>query len=91
MAPVSSPRVLGGVVHKLPGDLRKALVANPNALAAWQDITPLARNEFICWVEDAKQAMTRQRRIRRTQEKLAEGKRRPCCWPGCNHRERNGR
>ena len=91
MAPVSSARVLGGVVHKLPGDLRKALVANPNALAAWQDITPLARNEFICWVEDAKQAMTRQRRIRRTQEELAEGKRRPCCWPGCNHRERNGR
>ena len=91
MAPVSSPRVLGGVVHKLPGDLRKALVANPNALDAWQDITPLARNEFICWVEDAKQAMTRQRRIRRTQEELAEGKRRPCCWPGCNHRERNGR
>jgi len=88
---VSSARVLGGVVHKLPGDLRKALVANPNALAAWQDITPLARNEFICWVEDAKQAMTRQRRIRRTQEELAEGRRRPCCWPGCNHRERNGR
>ena len=91
MAPVSSPRVLGGVVHKLPADLRKALVADPTALDAWQDITPLARNEFICWVEDAKQPTTRQRRLRRTQEELAEGKRRPCCWPGCNHRERNGR
>jgi uncharacterized protein YdeI (YjbR/CyaY-like superfamily) len=88
---VSSPRVLGGVVHKLPADLRKALVADPTALDAWQDITPLARNEFICWVEDAKQPTTRQRRLRRTQEELAEGKRRPCCWPGCNHRERNGR
>jgi len=91
VAPVSSPRVLGGVVHKLPADLRKALVADPTALDAWQDITPLARNEFICWVEDAKQPTTRQRRLRRTQEELAEGKRRPCCWPGCNHRERNGR
>jgi Bacteriocin-protection, YdeI or OmpD-Associated len=89
--PMSSPRVPGGVVHKLPGDLRQALVANRTALDAWKDITPLARNEFICWVEDAKQEMTRERRIRRTQEELEEGQRRPCCWPGCGHRERTGR
>ena len=88
--PVSSARVPGGVVHKLPGDLRKALIANPAALDAWIDITPLARNEFICWVEDAKQETTRERRIRRTQDELEEGQRRPCCWPGCKHRERTG-
>ena len=87
----STQRVPGGVVHKLPTDLRKALVGNHVALEAWRDITPLARNEFICWVEDAKQAKTRERRIRRTQEELEEGMRRPCCWPGCSHRERNGR
>jgi Bacteriocin-protection, YdeI or OmpD-Associated len=52
---VTSKRVPGGVVHKLPADLREALVASSTALAAWQDITPLARNEFICWVADAKQ------------------------------------
>ena len=84
-------RVPGGVVHKLPEDLRAALLANSDMLASWEDITPLARNEFICWVEDAKQASTRERRIRRTQEELAEGQRRPCCWPGCKHRERNGK
>ena len=88
---VSSQRVPGGVVHKLPMDLREALIANATALAAWKDITPLARNEFICWVEDAKQETTRKRRIRRTQEELEEGQRRPCCWPGCKHRERAGR
>jgi uncharacterized protein YdeI (YjbR/CyaY-like superfamily) len=88
---MSSTRVPGGVVHKLPGDLREALVTNRTALDAWNDITPLARNEFICWVEDAKHDMTRARRIRRTQEELEEGQRRPCCWPGCRHRERNGR
>ncbi len=88
---MGSPRVPGGVVHKLPGDLRKALIGNAMALDAWNDITPLARNEFICWVEDAKQEMTRERRIRRTQEELEEGQRRPCCWPGCKHPERNGR
>jgi len=88
--PVSGPRLPGGVVHKLPGDLRKALIANPTAFVAWKDITPLARNEFICWVEDAKQDMTRERRIRRTQEELEDGQRRPCCWPGCTHRERTG-
>ena len=88
---MSSQRVATGVVHKLPEDLRTALLANAKALAAWTDITPLARNEFICWVEDAKQEATRQRRIRRTQEELEEGQRRPCCWPGCTHRERTGR
>lgn len=90
-APMGSSRVSGGVVHDLPADLRKALLANDTALAAWNDITPLARNEFICWVEDAKQDKTRERRIRRTQEELEEGKRRPCCWPGCKHRERTGK
>jgi uncharacterized protein YdeI (YjbR/CyaY-like superfamily) len=88
---MGSQRVPGGVVHKLPGDLRTALIDNPTALNAWKDITPLARNEFICWVEDAKQLKTRERRIRRTQEELEEGQRRPCCWPGCTHRERTGR
>lgn len=88
---MSSQRVPGGVVHALPADLCESLMANARALAAWKDITPLARNEFICWVEDAKQYRTRKRRIRRTGEELAEGKRRPCCWPGCTHRERTGR
>ncbi len=78
------------MVHDLPRDLHSALVANEVALDAWKDITPLARNEFICWVEDAKKEVTRQRRIRRTQEELEEGLRRPCCWPGCKHRERTG-
>ena len=89
--PMSSARVPGGTVHRLPRDMRGALLANGTALSAWKDITPLARNEFICWVEDAKQEKTRERRIRRTQEELEEGMRRPCCWPGCRHRERNGK
>lgn len=88
---VSGQRLPGGVVHKLPADLREALIANATALDAWKDITPLARNEFICWVEEAKQQSTRERRIRRTGEELEEGMRRPCCWPGCKHRERTGR
>ena len=88
---VASQTVPGGVVHELPVDLRTALLADATALSAWHDITPLARNEFICWVEDAKQQSTRERRIRRTREELEEGKRRPCCWPGCSHRERTGR
>jgi Bacteriocin-protection, YdeI or OmpD-Associated len=88
---MGNPVVCGGVVHKLPRDLRTALLANLTALGDWNDITPLARNEFICWVEDAKQEATRARRIRRTLEELEDGLRRPCCWPGCAHRARTGR
>ena len=88
---VSGEELPGGVVHELPGDLSEALRSSTTALDAWHDITPLARNEFICWVEDAEQQATRERRIRRTREELEEGQRRPCCWPGCKHRERNGK
>ena len=86
VTPVDFDQVLASVPSQ-----SQALVANAAALDAWNDITPLARNEFICWVEDAKQQKTRERRIRRTQEELEDGQRRPCCWPGCKHRERNGR
>ena len=79
-------KIVGGTAHQMPADLQKALLARPKVLAAWEDITPLARNEFICWVENAKQIETRQRRIKRTCEELLEGKRRPCCWVGCIHR-----
>ena len=75
-----------GVAHKMPDDLEKALLADDTVLTLWQDITPLAQNEFICWVENAKQIETRKRRVKRTCEELLEGKRRPCCWIGCVHR-----
>ncbi len=78
--------VSGGTVHRLPKDLSSALLANKRVLKLWEDITPLARNEFICWVENAKGIETRARRIKRTREELLEGKRRPCCWVGCVHR-----
>lgn len=79
-------KVSHGAVHKLPSDLKEALTKKKKVYDAWEDITPLARNEFICWVEDAKKPETRTRRIRRTFEELDEGKRRPCCWAGCQHR-----
>lgn len=84
---MATKEISEGTVHKMPADLRKALLADAKVLALWEDITQLARNEFICWVENAKQIETRQRRIKRTCEELLEGKRRPCCWVGCIHRQ----
>ncbi len=79
--------ISSGTVHTMPADLKKALIADTKVVALWEDITPLARNEFICWVENAKGIDTRERRVRRTCEELLEGKRRPCCWVGCIHRK----
>jgi len=73
-------------VHKVPADLRKVLTSDQAALAAWKDITPLARNEWICWIISAKLPETRSRHIERTRAELKEGMRRPCCWSGCIHR-----
>ena len=78
----------GGVVHDLPDDLQGALKTHPEALATWMDITPLARNEWICWIESPKKPETRIKRLAWGIENLTEGKRRPFCWPGCHHREK---
>ena len=84
---MSDARTLsGGVVHSLPDDLRNEIRAHPMALATGEDITPLARTEWICWVESAKKVETRRKRVAWGRENLSEGKRRPCCWPGCPHR-----
>jgi len=83
---MTNKKILSGTIHNLPDDLRKILAADKEMLAIWEDITPLARNEFICWIESAKKAETRSRRIRRTGEELKRGLRRPCCWVGCPHR-----
>jgi uncharacterized protein YdeI (YjbR/CyaY-like superfamily) len=79
-------RISGGVAHNLPADLRKALVADAQARAAWEDITPLARNEWICWTISVKKDETRRQHVERVCSELKEGMRRPCCWPGCPHR-----
>ena len=78
-----------GPVHELPKDLKQAIAADPDAQAAWDDITPLARNEWICWTITVKREETRQEHVARVPKELIEGKRRPCCWAGCPHRNPN--
>jgi len=78
--------ISSGVVHTVPMDLRRVLTASPKTLAAWENLTPLARNEWICWVLWPKKAETRSKHIQRVRSELLEGKRRPCCWLGCTHR-----
>lgn len=84
-------KLLDGTVHHLPKDFKQAIEGSSKVRALWQDITPLARNEWICWVDEAKQTTTRERRIRVGLDKMNKGERRPCCWTGCPHRERNGK
>lgn len=76
-----------GTVHQAADDVQAAIREDPRVLALWDGLTPLGRNEFLCWIEDARQAATRQRRIRRSCEEILDGKRRPCCWAGCIHRK----
>ncbi len=78
--------ISSGAAHKLPEDLQKALASSPKALVAWEDITPLARNEWICWTISVKTKETRTEHVKRVVVELKEGKRRPCCWAGCIHR-----
>jgi hypothetical protein len=78
--------ISGGAVHELPEDLREALASDAEALVVWEDLTPLARNEWICWTISVKKPETRAQHVDRVRTELKEGMRRPCCWYGCVHR-----
>ena len=79
---------LARVLHKTPADLQKAIISKPAVRDMWKNITPLARNEWICWVTSGKKVETRSIRIEKALSKLQSGMRRPCCWAGCPHRSK---
>lgn len=83
---MNKEQISGGSVHKLPEDFKKAITSNKNVMGLWEDITPLARNEWICWVTSGKKIETRNIRIEKAISKMTGGMRRPCCWSGCPHR-----
>lgn len=83
---MNKKHISSGVVHNVPADVRKLLLAQPSLHEVWEDITPLARNEWLCWIESAIKSETRDRRMKIMSENLIAGKRRPCCWAGCTHR-----
>lgn len=63
-----------------PDDLREALAASPEAKAVWEDTTTIARVDWIHWIESAKQASTRERRVANACDMLSSGKKRVCCF-----------
>jgi hypothetical protein len=83
---MANKKISSGTVHTMPSDLRKALASDPTALAKWNDLTPLARNEWVCWTISVKKSETRKEHVTRVVSELKEGMRRPCCWIGCIHR-----
>jgi uncharacterized protein YdeI (YjbR/CyaY-like superfamily) len=85
---MAQKRIFASTVHAVPADLKKALSADPAARAKWEDITPLARNEWICWAISVKMPETRKQHVKRVCTELKEGMRRPCCWAGCPHRQK---
>lgn len=83
---MSKTPISSGTFHRVPSDLRKVLQSHKDVLELWNKLTPLARNEWICWVTIVKKKETRAEHLVRLCDELRAGKRRPCCWPGCPHR-----
>lgn len=84
-------KIADGVVHDVPKDMEKALTSKEQMLALWNNLTPIQRNEWICWVTIVKKSETRAEHIDSMLKELKEGKRQPCCWPGCPHRRPNAK
>jgi uncharacterized protein YdeI (YjbR/CyaY-like superfamily) len=72
--------------HRIPSSLKAVLEKHKDLKEIWATLTPLAQNEWMCFVTTGKQELTKQEHVRRLQEDLRNGKKRPCCWPGCPHR-----
>ncbi len=83
------PEIKAGVVHGVPKDIGVVLQANPTLRDLWNGLTEIQRNEWICWVTIVKKPETRKEHIERLVEDVLGGKRKPCCWPGCPHRNPN--
>lgn len=77
--------------HATPPEIEALLAADDALAEKWQALTSLARNEWICWTISAKQETTREKRSERLREEVLDGKKRPCCWPGCPHRRESAR
>ena len=82
---------ISAFLHEIPKDLQSAINKDTKVLELWNSLTPLARNEWICWVTIVKKQETREDHIKRVSEDLLKGKRRPCCWPGCPHRRESAK
>lgn len=67
-----------------PKDLVSALKNHPRANKLWNEITPIARRDWILWIITAKQKETRARRIEVACSKLSSGMKRVCCFGGIN-------
>lgn len=76
-----------GVVHTVPTDLKNILLSKSELLEIWNNLTPLSRNEWICWITIVKKPDTRKKHLDRLRIDLPKGIHRPCCWPGCPHRQ----
>lgn len=85
---MTKEEIASGVVHDVPEDFEKALIESPEVLEIWNNLTPLARNEWICWIISVKKPETRKKHIEQARDMLLKEKRRPCCWPGCPHRQK---
>ncbi len=86
-----NPKIETGVVHKVPADLKKILTSRVDILQKWNALTPLVRNEWICWITIVKKEETRKEHLDRFCVEILKGKKRPCCWPGCPHRRESAK
>ena len=81
--------ILEGIYHKLTQEIKEKLKKDINITIYWNSLTAIQRNEWICWIISAKKLETRLKRMERMIEELKTGKKQPCCWAGCPHRNSN--
>ncbi|MCO6495204.1 MAG: YdeI/OmpD-associated family protein [Bacteroidetes bacterium] len=88
---MSEIKLAQGIFHVLPDDIENALKQEGVLIEKWNKLTPIQRNEWICWVTIVKKTETRVAHIHRLVDDIKSGKKQPCCWPGCPHRRESAK
>lgn len=77
--------------HEITKEIQDLLNHNTKLLELWNSLTPIQRNEWICYTIMPKKQETKDKRLKRLQEDMLKGKKIPCCWPGCPHRRESAK
>lgn len=77
------PRKAAKPAPEIPAELSAALKKNKTAQKAWNDFSPSCQREYAEWINEAKRAETKEKRIAQAVEWIAEGKQRNWKYQNC--------
>ena len=72
--------------HNVPKTILLILKEDNVLSKLWNELTEIQRNEWVCYATTGVKPDTINKHVKRMISDIKDGKKNPCCWPGCPHR-----